>query len=102
MDGEEKYPKFSDFVKTEESIYNGTELKMKAIFGKEILVVGYKIRESKKKEGTDYLTIQFKLGGTMHVVFTSSLVLTDQIVRYKDKMPFYATIVDMGKFYTFI
>ena len=102
MEGEENYPRFSDFVKTEESIYNGTELKLKDILNKEILVMGYKIRPSKKKEGTDYLTIQFKIGDTMHVVFTSSLVLTDQIVRYEDKMPFYARIVEMGKYYTFI
>ena len=102
MEGEETSQRFSDFVKTEESIYNGTELKLKDILNKEILVVGYKIRPSKKKEGTDYLTIQFKIGESMHVVFTSSMVLTDQIVRYKDKMPFYATITEIAKYYTFI
>ena len=94
--------RFSDFA-TEIIAMTGDKVKIEEILGKEIEVIGYKISDSQyKKNGNDkVLTLQFRLNGAERVVFTGSSVLMDQIERYKDELPFLATVARVNKFYTF-
>lgn len=102
MDGkEESYlKKFSDFA-TDTGIMVGEKIKIEEILGKEIMVNGYKISDS-KYEGKQLLTLQIKLDDIDRVVFTSSGILIDQCNRYEDEIPF-ITIVEKvnNKFYSF-
>lgn len=94
-----EYPKFSDFADI--ATFDGDKLKLGDILDKTILVLGYAIKDSKKKQGTKYVTIHFRLDDKPHVVFTASQVLIDQLIRYKDKIPFYGTIKKINNYYTF-
>jgi hypothetical protein len=96
-----KYPRFSDFAEPADSIFDGQKIDLNSILDKEILIIGYKVRPSKHSD-ENYLTLQFEMDGQRFVVFTGSTVLTDQIGRYADKIPFYAKITRLGKYYSFI
>ena len=94
--------KFSEFA--EESNLYGQKMKIGDILGQEIAVKNYRItgsRYSDKREGKRCLTLQFTLNAEPHVLFTGSEVLIEQIERYKDKLPFLATIQRIDKFYSF-
>ena len=60
-----------------------------------------KVKESKQRQGTSYATIQFRQDDTCHIVFTGSEVITSQLTRYRENLPFYATIKKIDKYYTF-
>lgn len=94
-----EYPKFSEFAAGDAKL-DGEKIKLKDILDKEILVTGYSIHRSKFKD-ENYLTVQFEIGGKRHVLFTGSCVLTDQIEKYAEKIPFLAIIRDFGKYYAF-
>jgi len=79
---------------------DGDKLKMKDIEGKEIEVLAYRIANSKYNNG-QCVTIQFRLDGKVHVAFTGSSVLLEQCEKYKDMIPFLATIKKIHKYYTF-
>ncbi len=95
----EEYPEFSDF--SEDVILDGDKLRIDEILNKRILVKGFLIRDSHQKKGTQYVTIQYDLDGTPHVTFTASGKLMDQLNKYKDKIPFYATIRKINRSYSF-
>ena len=59
MSSMDQYPKFSEFA-TDEGKLDGEKVKLKDIFGKEILVTGHSVHKSKFKDES-YLTLQFKL-----------------------------------------
>ena len=90
-----EYKKFSDFASPEDSRLGGEKKKLKEILGTEILLKNYRIAKSKRNSG-DYITIQFELGGQLYVVFTGSLVIMDQVKKYKENLPFLTTIVEIG------
>jgi len=69
--------RFSDFA--EEEAFDGDKVKLDEILNKEILVTGYKIKDSHQKKDTKYLTIHFELDGERYVTFTGSTVLMDQL-----------------------
>lgn len=59
----------------------------------EIIVQGFKIEDSKKKQGTKYLTLQIEIDYTNRVVFTGSKNLMDLISQVPDdKFPFQTII----------
>ncbi len=93
------YPKFSDFA-SDDAKLDGEKVKLKDILGQEILILGYSIHRSKFKD-ENYLTLQFEIDQTRHVLFTGSCVLTDQIEKYAEKIPFLSVIRDFGKYYAF-
>jgi len=76
------------------------QAKLDEILGKELLIIAFRTKKSKFKE-SNYTTIQFKLGDRLHIVFTGSEVLMNQLEKYKDKIPFYTKIIKPGKYYTF-
>lgn len=92
------HPHFSDFG-SEESPLEGKKKKIEDILNKEILITAFRVAESKYNE-RKYLTIQFGDDKAKYITFSGSDVLIRQMGKYKDKLPFYATIIKRGKFYT--
>lgn len=95
-----EYPRFSDFADDVKS-FEGDKKKIEDILKQEILIIDFKVKDSKQREGTEYATIQFKLDNTMHIAFTGSNVLIQQLNKYTDNIPFYTTIKKIDKYYTF-
>jgi len=94
------YPNFSDFVE-EPKAFEGDKKRIEDILNQNILVINFKIGNSKKKEDTLYATIQFQIEDTKYIVFTGSQVLTDQLKKYENRIPFYTTIKKINKYYVF-
>lgn len=96
--------RFSDFSKEEKRL-DGTKKRLEDVLNREILITGYTTKSSKysdkKSSDTEYLTLQFEMDGNKHILFTGSIVLADQIARYKDHIPFYTTIRHIDRYYTF-
>jgi hypothetical protein len=84
------YPHFSSFA--DPHALEGGKVKIGDVLDKEILIVNYRITPSNKNSG-QCLTIQFELNREKHVIFTGSSVLKNQLEKYKDKLPFLASIV---------
>jgi len=68
---------------------------------KDLLIIDYKIKDSKHHKDTEYVTIQFKIDDVSHIVFTGSKVLSEQLEKYEDNIPFYTQIKKVDKYYTF-
>jgi hypothetical protein len=99
--------KFSEFADTTTSpIMDGKKLTLDDILDKEILVLRYKVKKSKfaDAKNPECLTVQFaypEKEEERFVFFSGSSVLTQQLEKYKDKLPFAATIKKIGKYFTF-
>ena len=91
--------RFSDFATGDISL-TGDKLKLDDILGKEIIIKGYKLGNSKYNEG-QVLTLQFELENVEYITFTGSSVLTNQVEKYKEEIPFMTKIEKINKFYTF-
>lgn len=91
--------RFSDFAEGHHPL-DGSKVKLEDILNTEILVLDYRLVASKYGK-TPCLTLQFQVGGEKHILFTGSTVLAEQIETYKDKLPFYATIKKIDRYYTF-
>lgn len=94
-----EYQHFSDFADNRDFPLEGRKSKLSEILNIEILVIAFKIAPSKVDKG-NYLTIQFELNNTKQVTFTGSEVLSHQLERYKDKIPFLAKIIKQDKYFT--
>jgi hypothetical protein len=95
-----EYQHFSDFADNRDFPLEGRKRKIGEILNMEILVTAFKISPSKVNKG-DYLIIQFELDREKQVAFTGSEVLSHQMERYKDKIPFHARIIKQDKYFTF-
>jgi len=95
-----EYPRFSDFAE-ESKIFDGDKKKIEEILNKEILVLDFKLKESKHHRDTQYVTIQFKIDNMIYILFNGSRVLAAQLEKYKDNLPFYTVIRKIDKYYTF-
>lgn len=86
---------FKDFnIITEEKGFVGDKIKMDRILNREIVVIDYRIENSKFKQGDKCLYLQIKIGEIYHVVFTSAAILMRNIQKIpKENFPFTATIV---------
>ena len=93
------HPKFSDFTEGIKP-FDGDKKKIEDILNQEILVLDFKIKNSKKRQDSLYATIQFKID-TNYIVFTGSNVLIEQLEKYKDNLPFYTIIKKINRYYTF-
>jgi len=99
--------KFSEFADTTVSpIMDGKKVSLDVILEKEIMVLRYRIKKTKYAEAKnpDCLTVQFSYPeneNTHFVFFSGSSVLMQQLEKYKDKLPFSATIKKIGKYFTF-
>lgn len=94
--------RFSDFAEEEQPLEGG-KLRLDDLVNREVLVTGHKIRSSKYKDkgSGKCLTLQVEVDGETHIAFTGSSVLIDQLERYRDQIPFLATIKKIDRYYTF-
>lgn len=97
---QDEYPRFGDFAE-ETTPFEGDKIRIDDLLNKELLILGFKVRDSKQKKDTSYVTIQFKLGDEEHIMFTASQVIIDQLSKYKENIPFYAIIKKIDRYYTF-
>jgi len=95
-----EYPRFGDFAE-EASIFGGDKKRIDDILNKEIIILSFKIKDSKQRKGTSYATVQFKCNEKEYIFFTGSNVLIDQLTKYKENIPFYTMIKKVDKYYTF-
>lgn len=93
------HPKFSDFA-TEEKPLDGKKMGINDVLNQEVLILDFKRGQSKFKENARYTTVQFEMDGETHVLFTGSEVISDQLERYKEHLPFVATIRKINRYYT--
>lgn len=91
--------RFGDFAKDHVPL-DGAKLKIADILNKEILVTGFRVKNSKYNPSS-CLTIQFMLGDEKHVAFTGSQVLLDQCKSYEAEIPFIATVKRIDRYYSF-
>lgn len=86
---------FKDFnIKPKLSTFLGDKIKIERVLNTDITVLNYKIEDSKKKQGTKFLTLQIEKQGTKHVIFSGSTILMDMIEQVpKGKFPFKTTII---------
>ena len=91
--------KFSDFAT--EDVFEGDKLSIDEVLNNEVEIINFKINQSKFQKGTGKcLTIQVELNNEKRVIFTGSEVLMKQFEKYKDELPFVATIKKIDKYYT--
>lgn len=95
--------KFSDFnIKPKINSFVGEKISVARLFNLPIVVLDYKIEPSKKKEGTELLTLQIEKSGEKRVVFTGSVILMQMIRKVpEDKFPFQTTIKGDNEYYEF-
>jgi hypothetical protein len=99
--------KFSEFADTTVSpIMDGKKIALDEVLDKEISILRYRIKKTKFSEAKnpDCLTVQFAYPDNENahfVFFSGSSVLMQQLEKYKDKIPFQATIKKIGKYFTF-
>lgn len=91
--------RFGDFAKDHVPL-DGTKLKIADILNKEILITGFRVKNS-KYNATSCLTVQFIMGDEKHVAFTGSQVLLDQCKSYEAEIPFITTIKRIDRYYSF-
>ena len=94
------YPAFADFAE-ESKPFDGDKKKIEDILNQSILIIDFKVKSSKQRKDTLYVTIQFKIDDISYIVFTGSGVLIDQLEKYKDNLPFHTMIKKIDKYYTF-
>ena len=96
------YKKFSDFA-NEPAVLDGSKITMADILNKEILVIGYRVASSKYNavSNAQYLTLHIELNDVHYILFTGSTVLLEQIIKYKDNIPFLTAIKQINRYYTF-
>lgn len=92
--------RFSDFAEDDRPLA-GDKVKIDSILNQEILITGYRVSESKYKSNSPRcLTVQFTKDATQHVIFTGSSVLTSQMEKYGQEIPFLATVRKIERYYT--
>lgn len=93
------YPHFSDFA-DESKPLEGLKKKIDDILNQEILISDYRIKDSKQRHNSKYVTIQFKLNDTIFILFSGSVILIEQLEKYENNIPFYTQIKKIDKYYT--
>ena len=89
--------RFGDFA--DDSILAGDKVKIEDVLNTEVTVLDFSVKTSKHNEG-NYLTIQVEVDDEKRVIFTGSRVLIDQLEKYKEHLPFLATIRKINKYYS--
>lgn len=80
----------------------GEKVRMIKILNNEIIVHDYTIKDSEKKPGTKYLTLQISRRAEKEIVFTGSKTLMDMIEQVpKEKFPFTTIITQDDQMFQF-
>ncbi|ASK29692.1 hypothetical protein CEY12_06050 [Chryseobacterium sp. T16E-39] len=89
-------------IKTILTSFIGEKVRINKILNTEIIVHDYKIKESEKKPGTKYLTLQISRKGEKEVIFTGSKILMNMIEQVsKENFPFTTTIIQEDQMFQF-
>ena len=91
--------RFCDFAQSRMPM-PGTKRRIGQILDREIIIVDFRIMESKQRPNSKCLQLQFVMGDEVCVAFTGSVVLIDQIRFSKDKIPFKTVITKNDNYYT--
>ncbi len=75
----------------------GRKIRINDIIGRDIIITGFQLAPSHKKQDSDYLTIQFLLNGQLYITWTGSIILRRILEKYFDKLPFQTKIIRAGK-----
>lgn len=99
-----KPQRFSEFAQP--AGLDGTKVRLDEILNKEILILNYKVRESKYAYGnsSQCVTVQFTFSDApneTHIFFTGSCILLEQLELYKEHIPFYTTVKKIDRYYSF-
>ena len=80
---------FSNFAKPHQPL-EGSKYSINDVLNREILILDYKIKDSKYHKELPCLTLQFSMNDSeeKHIIFTSSIVLIEQIQTYKEELPY--------------
>ena len=100
--GQSQKKRFSDFS-DEPAPLQGKKCKIDDILNPEIEILGYRLSISKfpKGDSKQCLTLQFRQGGDLKIVFTGSHVLARQVEQYQEELPFFTEISMVGNYFTF-
>ncbi len=92
---------FSDFC--DQKILDGEKMPINNVLDRDLVVLNFSERNSKYAKQADdkYIIIQIMLDGVNKVIFTASEVLREQLIKYRDMLPFSAQIIHNGKYFTF-
>jgi len=97
--------KFSELgIENKCNLFSGDKIKSSKILNREIIVLDYKIEDSKypKNKTGKCLHLQIEIDKVKYVVFTGSEVLINTIQMItKDQLPFSTTIIKNGECYMF-
>lgn len=95
--------RFKEFnIKPMSISFIGDKVRINKILNTEITVHDYKIKDSEKKPGTKYLTLQISRKDEKEIVFTGSKTLMDMIEQVpKEKFPFTTTIIQEDQMFQF-
>lgn len=92
-----RFSEFSD----EKTPLEGDKIKIDDVLNQEVIVNDFTVHNSKFEGKGRYTKVQIKLDGITKVIFTGSEVIANQCEKYKQKIPFIATIKKLNKYYTF-
>ena len=95
----DKCEKFVDFASSKMPM-PGTKKRIEQILNRDIVIVDFRVTESKHRQNSKCLQLQFLMDGEVYVLFTGSVVLLDQIQYSKDKMPFATKIIKNDNYYS--
>lgn len=93
------YPRFNDFAE-ETKPFTGDKKRIDDILNQEILIVDFKIKDSKQRANSSYATIQFRQDNKDFILFTGSNVIIDQLSKYRKNLPFHTAITKIDRYYT--
>jgi hypothetical protein len=92
--------RFHEFAE-ESGPLDGDKIRIDDVLNKELIVTGYRIKESKyPKSSSKCLMLQVILDDKKFVLFTGSVVLSEQMEKYQAHLPFLATIRKIDRYYT--
>jgi hypothetical protein len=94
---------FKDFnIVSKIPAFTGEKISVQKLLNNPIVILGFKVEPSKKKEGTEFLTLQIEKSGEKRIVFSGSKGLMHQIKQVPDtKFPFETTIIRENEYLEF-
>jgi len=96
--------KFSELgIDIKNDSFVGDKIKIDKVINREIVILDFKVQESKINEGKKFLSLQIELSGEKKVIFTGAKLLIQAITQIdKSNLPVSTTIVSENQMYQFI
>lgn len=93
-------PHFSVFARDKTPLV-GKKIFMRDILNRTVLVTDFRIIKSKHRTDGECLQLQIYVDNEVYVLFTGSAVLISEIRAFQDKIPFYTSITQADKYFSF-